>query len=362
MILTYKYRLKDRHAKRWLLLFAIACNQVWNYYVSTQRKVQKQWREGSKIRWPSRFDFQALTGGTSKELGIHAQTIQEICRTFVQSRDTHRHSPGFRHSFGPKRSLGWIPFSPQSRQIQGNQITYLGYKFRWFGAKRRPLPTTAKGGAFVEDAMGHWWVTFQVEVAPDNRCGEGVIGIDLGLKHLVVTSDGTKIPAFHSYRNHESALAKAQRAGNRRQVKALHAHIANIRKDYQHKLTTQLISNNKLIFVGNVSPSKLVRSKLAKSIYDASWSQFRNMLRYKASRHGARYVEVNESFTTQTCSRCGNCASSGRPKGIAGLGIREWVCSDCGASHDRDVNAARNILMIGLSAQPPVEESRRICV
>jgi transposase len=86
---------------------------------------------------------------------------------------------------------------------------------------------------------------------------------------------------------------------------------------------------------------------------------FRRMLRYKASRHGANFLEVNEAFTTQTCSCCGDCASDGRPKGIAGLGIREWRCSSCGVSHDRDVNSARNILALGRSVAPPVEGSRR---
>ena len=85
---------------------------------------------------------------------------------------------------------------------------------------------------------------------------------------------------------------------------------------------------------------------------------FKSQLKSKASRHGVVYKEVNESFTTQTCSQCGAIPPES-PKGIAGLGMREWVCSLCGASHDRDVNSARNILKIGLSAQPPVEGSRK---
>ncbi len=92
---------------------------------------------------------------------------------------------------------------------------------------------------------------------------------------------------------------------------------------------------------------------MAKSVYDAGWSTFRSMLKYKS----AGYVEVDERFTTQICSDCGALPDS-RPRGIAGLGIRAWECSECGASHDRDVNAARNILALALSAQRPVGESR----
>ncbi|RQU80334.1 transposase, partial [Burkholderia cenocepacia] len=86
---------------------------------------------------------------------------------------------------------------------------------------------------------------------------------------------------------------------------------------------------------------------MAKSVYDASWSSFRNKLRYKAIAHGVTFEEVDESGSTQSCSSCGSQASTARPKGIAGLRIREWACSDCGVEHDRDTNAALNILRCG---------------
>jgi putative transposase len=102
-----------------------------------------------------------------------------------------------------------------------------------------------------------------------------------------------------------------------------------------------------LIAVGDVSASKLARTRLAKSVYDASWSSFRDKLRYKAIAHGALFEEVNESGSTQTCSACGSKDSTTRPKGIAGLRIREWTCCRCGVVHDRDTNAAQNILRCG---------------
>ena len=122
-------------------------------------------------------------------------------------------------------------------------------------------------------------------------------------------------------------------------------------------LSNKLIRENCLIVVGNVNAGNLAKTKMAKSVLDAGWSTFRSMLNYKASRHSALYLEVDEKFTTQTCSACGLRPES-RPRGIAGLGIREWVCSDCGVLHDRDINAAQNILKLGLSVQPLVEESR----
>jgi putative transposase len=357
MLLTYKYRLKDNHKKAVLHGLAWAINQVWNYCVETQRKVQKIHSQGSSTRWPSHFELAHLAAGTSKELGIHGQSIQVVCAQFAKSRDQHGTCPRFRASSGPRRSLGWVPFQEQSRQVGGNSVTYLGRRFRLFGTANRPLPAVAKGGAFVEDARGKWWVCFHVEV-DSLPTGTGEVGVDLGLKTLATCSDGGKIANPMAYRQFEAKLGTAQRAGNRARAKAIHAKICNQRKDYLHKASAKLANANRLIVVGNVNAAGLAKTRMAKSVYDAGWSMFRNMLRYKASRHGAQYLEVDEAFTTQTCSRCGDPASDGRPKGIAGLGIREWVCSSCGASHDRDVNAARNILMIGRAAAPRVEESR----
>jgi putative transposase len=359
MILTYKYRLKGKRCCRQLRRFSWATNQVWNYCVQTQRSVQRAWKFGLSPKWPPQYDLQKLTGGTSRDLGLHAQTIQGVCEQFTKSRDQHKKCPRFRRSGGPKRSLGWVPFQKQSRQITSGSVTYLGSTYRFFGAKRRPLPNTVKGGCFVEDARGRWWVCFQVEVTDEtsNITQTSAIGIDLGLKSLATLSTGEKIDAPRTYRLWEDKLIVAQRANKCDRVRALHAKIADVRKDHLHKLSTRLVQEHGAIYVGDVSSSQLGRTRMAKSVYDASWSTFRGMLRYKASRHGVQYKEVDERFSTQICSHCG-VLSPERPKGIADLGIREWVCSSCGTSHDRDVNAAKNILATGLSAQPLVEGSR----
>ena len=356
MILTYKYRIKDRSARKRLSQHAIALNQVWNYACAFQRDIEPRYKAGApKRKWPSEFDLNKLTAGTSRELGAHAGSIHEINRVFAQSRDKAKHAPHFRASRGPKRALGWVPFRASDRQIDGNSVIYLGHHFRFFGADRRPVPETAKGGSFNEDACGRWWLNIVVEVADDRSHGDGEVGIDLGLKTLATCSDGRKIRALRLYRAHERKLTTAQRARNKKRVRAIHARIANCRKDQLHKASTDLVRANCRIVVGNVSASALAKTKMAKSVLDAGWSSFRNMLRYKAIRRGVDYSEIDEKFTSQTCSTCGTLPSS-RPKGIAGLRIREWSCGDCGTVHDRDVNAARNIL--ARSAPRPVEESR----
>lgn len=358
MILTFKYRLKDRSAAKALRAHAIAANQVWNWAVAQQRDVEARYRAGAKPRrWASHFDLAESCKGVGKDLGIHQQSVQGICEQFTKSRARLRHAPRFRASFSSKRALGWLPFQQQSRQVDGNSIVYLGKRYRWFGNKRRPLPETAKGGYFVEDARGRWYVCFHVEVE-DRVTGNGEIGIDLGLKTLAALSSGETVEAMGHYRRWQVKLARAQRSGNKRRVRAIHARIKNCRHDHLHKASCRIARANALIAVGNVDSSRLAKTRMAKSVFDAGWSTFRNQLRYKASRHGAVYVEVDEAFTTQTCSSCGALPPE-RPRGIAGLGMRVWDCSACGISHDRDVNAARNILWLGRSAPPPVEGSWR---
>jgi putative transposase len=353
LILTYKYRIKDKSARKALDRHAYAANQVWNYAVAQQRDVERRYRAGEKPRrWASHFDLQRLCKGVGKELGLHQQSVGGVCRAFAEARDKLKHAPRFRSSFGTKRALGWIPFEAQSRQVEGNSVWYLGKRYRWFGNKRRPLPETAKGGCFVEDALGRWWVCFVVEVADKPVACGGAIGIDLGLKTLATLSDGTKVENLRHRRTWAQKLATAQRARNKRRTAAIHARITNARKDHLHKFTTGLAARYALIAVGNVNSKKLAKTRMAKSVLDAGWSTLRSFLRYKSPG----YVEVDEKFTTQTCSGCGSIAG---PKGRAGLNKRRWVCGGCGASHDRDVNSAVNILRLGLSAQARGDESRR---
>ena len=200
-----------------------------------------------------------------------------------------------------------------------------------------------RSGSFSQDARGRWYANLCVEVTLEPSSGTADIGIDLGLKDFAVMSDGSRVEAQRLYRGAEVKLATAQRANKARQAKTLHAKIANRRKDFLHKLSTRLVKDNGASFVGNVSAARLAKTRMAKSVLDAGWSSFRTMLQYKSDSAGVLFEEVNEAFFTQTCSSCGSLPDS-RPRDIAGLGVREWTCSDCGAHHDRDLNTAWNIL------------------
>lgn len=353
MMLTYKYRIKDATTGKHLRRHAWGCNQVWNFCVATQREAERRRKAGLAVRWPSAFDLIKLCTGSAAELGLHSDTVQTICRQFAGSRDLHKRCPRFRASGGPKRALGWVPFIPRAIKIDGSHVVYLKRKFHFW--KSRDIDGTFKAGSFVQDARGRWYVAFQCEVAEAAPKSGPEIGIDLGLKTLAVLSDGRKIRNPAHFRRYEAALAIAQRAGNKRHAKAIHARIVNARRHFLHEQSTALVRDHGHIVVGNVSSAKLAKTRMAKSVLDAGWSSFRHMLSYKAQKGGAMYTEADERMTSRTCSRCGTVPDSS-PKGMGALGIRHWTCSGCGAPHDRDVNAARNILRVGQERLAPAEE------
>lgn len=239
--------------------------------------------------------------------------------------------------------MRWIPFqAARAIQMKGDAAVFLGHRYRlWLS---RPIDGEIRCGSFAQDTRGRWYLNLQVKVPQDKAHGAGEVGIDLGLKSLATLSTGEKIEAPRLYRQYERALAAAQRAGRKPSVRAIHAKIASRRKHFLHGLSTRLVRENQRICVGNVNSCGLARTSLAKSVLDAGWSQLRSQLRYKAMRHGAEYIEVDERLTTQVCSACGAC---GGPKGREDLVVRDWICGGCGASHDRDINSAINILVLG---------------
>jgi putative transposase len=336
-----KLRLKDKHAK-FLRDLAREVNFVWNYCNELQITIFNRER-----RFLSGYDFAKFTRGATKEgLHLHSQTVQAIAEEYATRRRQFRKVRlGWRKSTGSRRSLGWIPFKRTAILAAHGQVKFAGqWLSLWdsYGLEAYAI----RAGSLCEDARGRWYLNACVAVpsAESRSKTQRDVGIDLGLKDLVATSDGEKLSAPQFYRGLEPKLAIAQRAGKKDRVRAIHAKIANRRKDSLHQFSTRLVRAYDIIFVGNVSAAALVKTPHAKSVLDASWSAFRTMLRYKCDFAGAAFAEVNEAFSTQTCSACD---SRSGPKGIAGLGIRGWTCGECGTVHDRNVNAAKNILAAG---------------
>ena len=206
--------------------------------------------------------------------------------------------------------------------------------------------TEIKTASVVEDICGNWYLCLTVKVNPVTaNIATGEVGIDLGCKTAATCSNGDKLETKFTHQYAEK-LATAQRAHKKKQSRKIHRKIRNSRADATHQFTNRLVKNNRLIVIGNMKASTFTSEKLAKSVYDANWSEIERQLEYKCEHAGCLLVKVNENFSTQTCANCLQITNSS-PKGVAGLGIREWICGCCGQLNDRDVNAAKNILRFG---------------
>ncbi len=340
---TLKLRIKDKHA-RVLSAMAREVNTVWNFCNETSHRAIRE-----RCKWLSAYDLQKLTAGYSKCDGVQigSATAQLVCEEYALRRRQFKKAKLRWRVSNPqssKYSLGWIPFKVGGAKYKAGQIVFAGHKLSlWdsYGLADYEL----RAGSFSQDSRGRWYLNVVVKVQAKASRGTASVGIDLGLKEAAVASDGQRIEG-RFYRQLEADLGMAQRAGKKRRVKAIHAKITNQRKDMLHKFSTVLVRDNAAIFVGDVASVKLVKTRMAKSTLDAGWAMFKTMLEYKSQQAGIVFDVVNESYTTQTCSCCGSIPASS-PKGRAGLGIRGWTCCECGAVHDRDVNAARNILAAG---------------
>ena len=344
MMKTLKLRIRDKHCKV-LDQLAFEVNFVWNYVNDLGFKHLK--RKGEFL---SAYDIAEYTKGTSKECNLHSQTVQAITEELITRRKQFKKAKlkwRVSNKKSARRSLGWIPFKKSGFKYADGWVEYGKTKFNlWdsYGIGKYKVKT----GSFVEDSRGRWYVCLVVESPKQEKpIATKAIGIDLGLKDIATCSDGTVITNPKFYGKYEQKLGIAQRSRNKKRVRALHAKIANCRKDHLHKASTMLVKENALIIVGDLSAKKLVKTKMAKSVLDTGFSAFKTMLKYKCENASVLFEEVNESFTTQMCSCCGEITASS-PKGRADLRIRVWECENCLNTNDRDLNSSKNILALGL--------------
>ena len=346
---TLKVRVKDKHQSI-LERMAFEVNQVWN--AANEITATYSYIPVPEVGWLrnnfSAFDLQKDLKSIKAERGfiLHSTTIQEVIAVHYKSRRQFKTDKlRWRVSGGTRRSLGWIPFKSGAAQWKNGQVYFAGHFFKvWdsYGLSQFEF----RSGSFSQDSRGRWYFNIVVEAAQIASQATGQVGIDLGLKEVATCSNGLKLESKQFYRQLETKLGVAQRANKKQRVKAIHAKIKNRRLNHIHQFTTRLVKDNALIVVGNVNSSQLAKTKMAKSVLDAGWYILKTQLDYKSKAMRAVFIEVNESYTTQACSCCGS-ISANSPKGRAGLRIREWSCPECGALHDRDINAAKNILALG---------------
>ncbi len=219
----------------------------------------------------------------------------------------------------------------------------------------RPLPSVPSSVTVIKEPDGRYYASFVVErAATPLPAVQHEVGIDLGLASLVVTSDGEVIASPRFLRAKQRNLARAQRslcrkqkgsanrAKARRRVAVVHRKVRETRLDHAHKVALWLVRDNQAVYAEDLCVSGLARTRMARSVADAGWSQLLRLIEEKAAQYGREFHRIGRfEPTSQVCSACGV------KDGPKPLGVRAWQCAGCGAVHDRDVNAAKNILAAG---------------
>ena len=275
-------------------------------------------------------------------------------RNFFASRNGDRRGakmakPRFRSRKDHRQA---IRFTANSRfKVLGNgklRLPKIGdVPVRW----SRPLPSKPSSVTIIKDCASRYFASFVIDIEPSTLPeAESAVGIDLGLRHFAVLSDGRKIAAPRFLRRAERNLKRRQRDLSRKQkgsknrdkarlkVARAHAREADARRDFHHQLSTALIRDNQAVAAEDLAVKGLARTRLAKSVHDAGWSAFVSMLEYKARLYGRQFHRIGRfTPTSQTCCLCGV------KDGPKPLHVRAWQCGACGAWLDRDINAAVNV-------------------
>lgn len=304
--------------------------------------------------WKKQDDLQFLNEVSCVPLQQTLRHLQKAFSNFWAGRACY---PNFKK----KRNGGSAEFTRSAFKWQDGQVWLAkcseSLPIRW----SRPLPEGCEPSTITVklDTRGRWYVSLLVDnptIKPLSISTKSV-GLDMGISSLLATSDGEKIAnpryfdsLYKQLRCAQKALARKQKGSNNRgkartKVARIQGRIADSRKDFLHKLTTRLVRENQTIVIEDLAVANMVRNpKLARSISDASWGELVRQLDYKCRWYGRTLVKIDRWFpSSKQCGHCGHVVDK------LPLSIREWTCPECGTHHDRDVNAAKNILAAGLA-------------
>ncbi|MFH9263982.1 RNA-guided endonuclease InsQ/TnpB family protein [Streptomyces sp. NPDC017546] len=368
MQLRYAFRLYPDPGQQRALAKAFGCARVvFNDAVRAREDARKAQQPFPKIgELSTSLITQAKQTASRSWLGeVSAVVLQQSLRDvetayrnfFASLKGTRKGPrigpPRFKSRKDPRQSIRFTANARWSVTDSGRlNLPKIGpVKVKW----SRTLPATPASVTVIKDAAGRFFASFVIDTDPAADAArmpssDRTVGIDLGLTHFAVLSDGTKIDSPRFLRRAEKKLKRAQRELSRKQkgsrnrekarlkVARAHAQVTDARREFHHQLSTRLISENQGIAVEDLAVRALARTKLAKSVHDAGWSQFVHMLEYKAVRYGRTLVKIGRfTPTSQVCSQC---EAKDGPKP---LHVRTWTCAACGAVHDRDHNAAKNV-------------------
>lgn len=361
MLLSYKYRIllsKRQHRA----LVEILENQRELYNAALEERIDYYRKTGKGRSYPYQSKALTLCRKELPEMAVIPVTVQRwtlrrldaaFVGFFRRAKAGKSGFPRFR-STSRWHSFGFNEFS--GIKFDGKRLRFKGMPSGIRVHLHRPLPDNAdiRSCVFRLDSRG-WHICFQIAVeSSEKHTISTAIGIDLGLKVFAYCSDNVVIPnpriarkAEKEMRRRQRALARCKRGSKRRlktkaRLAKLHRKIVNTRSTWLHQQSAALVNRADLIVVEDLNvKGMLTHPRLARSISDASWSKFLGFLEYKAEKAGAHFVRINPKNTSQKCSGCGELV----PKSLA---VRTHSCPHCGLSIDRDWNAAKNILRVGL--------------
>ncbi|MFG2950968.1 RNA-guided endonuclease InsQ/TnpB family protein [Streptomyces adustus] len=321
-----------------------------------QERVNYNQTSAMLTAWKKTDELAYLSDVSSVPLQQALRHLQVAFTHFFAKRAKH---PRFKSR---KKSRNSAEYTASAFRFRDGRLTLAKMRDPLDIVWSRPVPEGTQPSTVTvsQDSAGRWFVSLLCEDASVGPlpATERAVGVDLGLDHLLTLSTGEKIANPRHERRDRARLAKAQRhlarkasgdganrAKARRKVARIHARITDRRRDHLHKLTTRLVRENQTIVIEDLTVRNLLRNhNLARAISDAAWHKLRSMLEYKARWYGREVITVDRWFpSSKLCSACGSL------QGKMPLHVRTWTC-DCGTTHDRDVNAARNLLAVGLTA------------
>jgi len=366
-----KYRIYPNDVQKIKLaqLFG-CCRYVWNQALAHCNELYaKKEKKSSNGELQKKFITQAkketlwLKEVASTPLQQSLNDLDVAYKNFFESLSGKRKGPKLKSpKFQSRKSRQSARFMSNNFKVGQHKIelTKVGkIKTVW----SRPLPSKPSSATIIKDAANRYFVSFVVETnaEPLEPNGQSV-GIDLGITAFATLSTGEKVNApkplkknLKKLKRFQRNLSRCQKGSNRREkvrlkVAKLHAKIKGIREDFLHKLSTRITRENQTIVLEDLNVSGMVKNrKLSRAISDLGWRSFRTMLEYKANKYGREFQVISRwEPTSQRCSHCG--FKGGKKE----LDVREWTCLNCGTVHDRDVNAAINILSAGNAILKPV--------